>query len=446
MAWTFATDPAQFKKLRAATYPHCDKADVEQALLRNPGDREPGDTFPNPFTIDSLIGACIEKLSEENPYYGLSFLLQLIEQKWSLDPLRRDITYALPSLVRPPRGFDSQIAALENGLDILVKALPEHPEPGALGDETLFRRVCKNRSAIAAVASSLERLGTLKALHDALHMLQVLGGGWLSSAPARAPSSGEAASIQALLQGVTAAAADTVGLPPDMPGSFERCRNGAAEAGRRLGTGDADEAAFACASLRALLIREPPLIDAAMLALSRDLPWRGFCALFPTDPTSPALVAARDGAIDLGDTLRRRLMEHALWQASDLRIYTIEELLSRPSATLLDDLQPVLLPLLTDLRTLLDPSDAARTVSPMSNAILLYLKRTDGPGGGRTPSAPDDSGNLRDAFDHVRRSARSAFLDVDQTLRADLARLLTLKNPLEVLLARVPNHCEYFLL
>lgn len=445
MAWTLAADPIQLEKLRAATYQFCDAADVELALRRYPGNRGRGDTFPDRFTLDSLTQSCIDVLSRENPYYALSFVLRLIEQKWSSAPLRRSITYALPALVRPPRGFDPQIAAVEKGLGVLAEALPENPGRGSLGDETLFRGICENRGDIEAVASSLERLGALKALHDALHMLQVLGSGWLSPVAAR-PLAGEAASIQALLQGVTAAAAaDTFGLPPDMTAAFERCRDGAADAARRLGTGDGDEAAFACASLRALLIREPPLIDEAMLALWRDLPWRSFCALFPTDPTSPALVEARDAAIDLGDTLRRRLMEHALWQASDLRVYAVEELLSRPAAPPLADLQPVLLPLLNDLRTLLDPSAVARAVTPMGDAILRHLARTD-PGVGRAPPTPDDAGDLRDAFDEVRRCARSAFLDVDQKLRADLTRLLTLKGPIELLLARVPPHCGFLLL
>lgn len=438
MSMTLELTADQIEILRKVIYPHCVEADVEAALSRYPGALGPADCFPKPFTLDTLTASCVTALSLEKDYFARSFILRLIEQKWDAEPVRRGAVEAVPMLVRPPRGFAAQIAALISALDLLTSRIPATPSIGGIGDVTVFRRFCDARDAVEAMIASLERFETLKAAHDGLHMLQVLGAGWLDAfAGQKADDASATALLSLLLRVKTVTAVDVADLPTAIIESFARCTAACDDAERRIRTEDSDEIAFACATLRAILIREPPLIDATMFAVSRDFPLRQLCSLFPSDPDP----TARDAAIDLADTLRRRLMEHALWQSTDLRIYALEQMLAQPSATLLDSLISTLPGVVRDLHILLDPVVAERDIPAMYYAMLRHIMAIDERAPAPVPPPTEKIEGIRTAFGNLRRCARSAFLDVDQTLRLDFTRLLALKMPLQTILDRVPAHC-----
>lgn len=428
----------QVDLLRTLTYPYCVETDVESALSRYPGALGKADCFPTPFTLDTLTKSCVDKLSLEKLYFSRSFILRLIEQTWSAEKMRRGVVAAVPALVRPPRGFDGQIAALVAALAALIETMPANPWTGNVGDAAVFRRFGENRTEIAAVAEALGHLEALKSVHDALHLLQVLGAAWLDPPAEGRAAPADAAPLLALLLRVEAAAVDRAMILPDaLSASCTRCLETSSDARRRIGTNDPDETAFALAAVRAMLIRELPLIDAAMFAISRDLPLRHFCGVFGDSP-------ARDAAVDLGDTLRRRLMEHALWQATDLRLYAIEQILMQPTPAS-GKLMALLPWTVSDLRLLLDPATRDRVVPVMQDAVVRFYGM-GGPGpapaGGRLTGSLDD---VRAAFAALRSAARSAFLEVDQALKQDFASLLALKSPLETILARVPPTWEMML-
>ena len=450
----FKLTPTQIEDLRKVVYPFCADTDVEQALNRYPGKLGRNDCFPNSYNLNTLTQACLTQVVLENGDYGQSFMLRLIEQKWPAEDLRRGVVGTLPALVRPPRGFDAQIAALTAALDALTQHLPAEPQPGNIGDAVVFKRFCAYRPDIDAMVASLTRYATLKDAHDALHKLQVLGAGWLDAfSPAGGASPAAAADAQSvgplltfLARIAQATSVDTGGLSVGATTSFANCSMTAQDASRRLQTGNPDEIAFACATLRALLIRELPAIDGELFAVSREFPLRALCALFVSDPPDATLQAALLAAVDLADMLRRRLMEHGLWQAADLSIYALEHLLAQPSPVLVSSMQKLVPWLLRNLRVLLDSRADGDVVSAMEDAVLRYAMATEP---ARPSAIAADSAaalaTVKTTFMELRRYARSSFLDVDQAMLADFSRLLKLQASLRAVLDRVPPHCDYLI-
>lgn len=444
MAMTLALTPEQAEILRKIVV----KAkytvlDVETALTRCPGAPD-WDTIaplePDKSSMEDLTGGLLEKIGTVSPYHPFSFLLRLIEQKWALEEVRRGVAADMPSLVRPPRGIAGQVTALTVALTAMLDKLPATLTPGTIVEDPVFRRLCDVRPAIEAMVKSLSHFEAMKEAHDSLHMLQVMGAEWLDTVDEKDDDAAAPAitvPLLAPLSRITAVMTASIAkLPADLAKSCERCRDASTDADKRIRTGNPDEAAFACGALRAMLIREAPELDTAMFLVSRDFPLREFCNLFG-DPLT------REVAFDLGDTLRRRLMEHALWQATDLRLYAIEQTLAHPTDTLTADLMRLFPWTRSSLSTLLDPETAQRVVPQMNDVVVRYVLAADGqaPAG----AAPATVKDICKAFSNLRGAARSAFLDVDQALKQDFARLATLQNLLNSLLIRVPRSCSLFL-
>lgn len=410
-------------------------ADLVWALSRYPGTRNQASVPWDSYSTYDRIRNCLVAIGEDNEDLPTSFMLRLIEVCWTTDAVRRDIIEAVPQLVRPPRGLQVQIATVAAALDDLIASLPDPPDARAAN----YRPICKARTEIEAAAAALTQFLAVKDLHDALHILQIMGAAQLDTIVGSIDQSA-AIPLQSLLMRIVAVATQQqASLPPSCLDPCQRCIEACTDALQRVGLPDADEVAFAYASLRAMLVRELPLIDAALFAVSRDFPLRQFQDMFRPDKL-------REAAIELGDTLRRRIMEHTLWQATDIRLYAIEQALANSSPTLLTQLvkgsaAPLLLTVF-DLRKLLDRETALRVVAPFNDVFLRYTATT-GPSPAANPALRASLSDLQAAFATMRDAARSAFLEADRALKQDLAELMALRSRLDAVLVRVPYDCEY---
>ena len=409
------------------------EADLEWALSRYPGTRNRASIKWDNNSMSERLQNCLDTISKDADYLAPSFMLRLIEACWTSDVVRRNITIAVPQLMRPPPELQTQIATVGAALDELVSSLPYPPDPNAAN----FHPICEVRAEIEAAAAALTQFQAVKDLHDALHILQVMGAAQLDTIAGRIDQAAAIPLQGLLMRVVTVATGTQPNVPPDCLDACIRCIDICTDALQRISLPDADEAAFAHASLRAMLVRELPLIDAALFGVSRDFPLRQFHVIFGLTP-------AHEAAIDLGDSLRRRLMEHTLWQATDLRLYAIEQVLAQPTPTMLTQLvkgnaAPLFLTVF-DLRKLFDPTTAVRVVAPLNDVLLRYIAAT-GPLPPTDPALCASLSDLQATFANMRDAARSAFLDADRALKQDLAELLALRSRLDAILARVPDQC-----
>ncbi len=435
MAMTLSLTREESDVLRSLAAESCNAEDMKKALGRCPGAPLWDRVVPNIYDMDTLTDKLLQSVGLVSPYLPSSFLLRLMEQAWALDKVRRVVSRKLPSLVRPPRGVIARVETLTSALAEMPRQLP--PLAGGSSDDGLFERLCRARKDIHQIVESLALFAALKEIHDALHTLQVLGGDWLNllARPDKPPDS--VGVLLALLARVTAVTmSPAVRLPVDVIESCIRCREASADADQRIRSGNADDMAFACATLRAILIREPRVVDAAMFAVSREFPLAQFCALFED-------TKVHEAAFDLGDTLRRRLMEHTLWQATDQNLYQIEQILAAPSQNWMGELTACLPWTNLYLNALFDEPTRDRVIGPMKNVLERFVLGAEGsvPDGIAKPTVAD----ICAVFADLRNAARSAFLDVDRTLRDDFSLLLKLKEPFTIILSRVPENCELFL-
>jgi hypothetical protein len=436
MAMTLSLTPQESDVLRRLAAESCNAEDVKKALGRCPGAPLWDRVVPNVYDMDSLTDKLLQSVGLVSPHLPSSFLLRLMEQAWAVDKVRRVVSRKLPFLVRPPRGVAERVDPLTAALAAMPSQLPNLA--GGFEANDLFERLCRGRKDIEQIVNSLTLFAALKEIHDALHTLQVLGGDWLNllGRPGKEPES--VGVLLALLARVTVATTELEArLPVDVVESCTRCREASADADRRIRNGNPDDMAFACASLRAILIREPPVIDAAMFAVSRDFPLAQFCALFED-------TGAHEAAFDLGDTLRRRLMQHTLWQATDQSLYQIEQILVAPNDNWMGELHTCLPWTNLYLNALFDEPTRDRVVGPMRYVLERFVLGDGGsvPNGIAKPTVAD----ICAVFADLRNAARSAFLDVDRTLREDFSLLLRLKEPFTTILSRVPVNCEFLLL
>jgi hypothetical protein len=434
MEMTLILSTAESEALRKIAADSCTPKDCEDAFVRVPGAPSWNRSVPNSYDMDSLTQRLLEKVGVERSYLSSSLLLRFMEQVWGQDRVRRGVIDKLPSLVRPPRTVAGQVDTLTAALTAMIANLPAVAAGEPAND--VFRRLCEARKDIQRIVDSLKLFAALKGIHDSMHTLQVLGAEWLDTLAMRPQQLDQAGTLLTLLSRVITATTQTMQeLPVDIVESAQRCRTISVDADRRVRSGNPDEIAFACAALRGMLMHEPPLIDAAMFAVSRELPLVQFCTLFADNE--------RETALDLGDTLRRRLMEHALWQAADQNLYQIEQILAHPPENLIGELVDRLPWTHLYLRALFDPATSQRAIGSMNDVVSRYVLSGNGqqpPAGMVAPTIVD----IRIAFDGLRAAARSAFLDVDQALKDDFSRLLKLQEPLTTILVRVPFGCEAF--
>lgn len=411
----------------------CTPDEVLEALASYPGSFGADEYLSPAAPVRLQITGCADSIAKERAYLAPSFVLRLVVLGWTREAMQNGIVEHVPSLLQPPRSLDRPIAVVAAALQALVDQLPPVPNQTNLGNAAIYHTVCTLRDEVANAASAVRRFGMLKDVHDALHLLQVLGTTWLDPIPP--PTTAVAAPLPRLLESVRLATQDApADLPPDLAACCARCLDTVLDASRRIGTGDEDERDYAYAALRTMLMQELPRIDAAMFAVSRAFPLRRFRLLFP-DP------ADQEAAVDLVDTIRRRLMEHGLWQITDQRLYVIEQTLVNPTPLLIIQLSRGPWPAaLYSLRLLIGRETTLRVQAPLQDALLRYMLSTD-PNQARDSPIAGSEAELRTSFAALRDAARSAFLATDQALKRDFEALQRLLAPLQALLDRVPAWC-----
>lgn len=427
--------------LKKAIVAHCQPPDLRAALERYPGLLGEGDALVPGETLRNMLAACVDSIKTESEAHVGSFLLRVIEHRWKVEALRREALVAVPILVRAPRDVAAQTALVAEALKQLAAALPEDPGPGRVGDPLIFSALCEIRVPLIELIGCLEAFAALKGLHDALHNLQVLGAGWLDVLVADDPSRLLAADILGLLQRALVEI-DRIGdgLPDDGEACRERCQRALLQAKETLVPGGPDKEADARGRLRALLAAEMPLIDEILFGKSRDLPLKAFTRALTRMSQGQNLDQARDAAIDLADTLRRRLMEHAVWQSADLRLYQLEDCLTDPVRDWFEAVVPIVTALRTSLRAVAaSPDDVQSLTGPMTDALTLYERAL-------RPNAPKDASEATfsrvvHAFTMLRADVRGSFYEIDRLMKADFERCLLIKEQLQTILTRVPMHC-----
>lgn len=437
----FTLEPAQMEQLRKQVSSCCDESDVKAVIDLYPGALTQSDVWVSGKPLDEQLNGCLEKIGLENKDFAASFLLRLIERKWSEETLRRSVMDKAPSVFHPPRGFDDDIEALMTALTAMLDRLAPQPRFGDLGDDNVFRQFCKARDALEGASKALNQLAALKNVHDALHMMQVAGAPVLDLLKVGADAPAEIMPpLCARVRHAISKASDAE-LSEAQAEQFANLQAALDDAEHWLSRPDANERAFGLAKSRALLLRELKSIDEAMFGVSRDFDVRLFCSTFNMTPATPEIQAALIAAVDLADTLRRRLMEHSYWQQIDLRLTALEQTLAQPLGAPLDELKALGF-LKAELRGLSNDPLIDDAASQLNMAVLRHLGATAPDVRTDVQRRQETYAGMRAAFCKLRNAARAAFLKVDQSLKYDFAQLLALRAPLEDVLQRVPPACN----
>lgn len=420
--------------------------DIGYGLLRYPGQLMPGEVLPENSTAAAALEACMDQITLENEDFSRSFLLRTLESRWSVERLRTEIIDKSPTLVRPQAGFTAAVQTIREAIEALLARLSDDPQPGDLGDVRIYTLICRNRDRILNLSRELLALEAEKSLHDALQQLQIQASQWLDLAPPQdggepgSPEEPEEPGHPATFAGLAFGAKHAIeAILADLPvaenARAQTCIAALDEAIKRIQSGDVDEIEFAGASLRAMLFRELPAISDAMFRISSDLPLREFRAVFAGQDV--AIVAV----VELCDRLRRRIMAHSLWQSCDLKVYAIELLFANPTARLFADLRSHLSILRVNLGALMAiPLQQPGPTAALDKELRLYDQ-----------SLPDDAepetldsvpASWLKALAMLRDSVRSRFLDENQRLNADIGEIVSLREPLRLMLRRVSPFCE----
>lgn len=438
MPMTLTLEQDQVETLRVIASGSCTFSNLETAFRRYPGLKTPDECYSDNDPLFTATFKSLEIIGKEQEYFALSFLLRLIEEIWSVEDARRAIAddKAGALLLSAPAGIDGQFQVLKAALGIILASTVPEPQLDAFGDPETFRRLCERRDDLGRVVTALERFEALKSVHDALHMVQVLGSPWLDPI-GPGPATEATEPVLALLARVIEIAKAREALLNDVgAAACQRCILACQEAMMRIGTGAEDEVAFAATGLRALLMRELPALDAELFEVSRSFPLRSFHQIF-TDPSH------RDAAIDLADTLGRRVMSHALWQATDQRIGQLEQALVDAGDRLMTQLIGLVPWMLRILPVLLGEETTRRVIPRFRTAYFNYGLASD-PKSAKHALLPEAQAELRAAFAAMRDAARSSFLAADHALLRDFARLVDLNDDFRKILERVPPFCAAF--
>ena len=378
MGMTLELTSEEIEALCDAALPFCVEDDLVAALSRYPGTLGPEVCFERPNSLSTLTQVCLKHLELEKSYFRTSFMLRLVEHKWDQEKVRRGAVAKVPRLVRAPRGFEVHVKALSDALNSLLGQIPQAPE--TIGNETVFRRFCAARGAIESMDTSLTQLEALKAAHDGLQMLQVLGAPAVSPSHPRTDTDASTGPALPLLRRARRIAANlcaAIEFPERIQDVFRQILDPLDDVERKLQSGDPAQIAFATVMLRVIAIRGLSALDIEMFAVWRELNVRVLCSLFQLETTNVDVERAPDGINDLADTTRRRLMEHSFWQAFDVSFFSLQEACSQGSTKLAKTLRDSVPVMTKDLRVLLDSTVAERVNSRLNQAALQYVLDSD---------------------------------------------------------------------
>jgi hypothetical protein len=187
-----------------------------------------------------------------------------------------------------------------------------------------------------------------------------------------------------------------------------------------------------------------------MFVLSRDLPVKRLRELLESasDPTTPLgrqVTPAAKALVRLSETMRAHILEHALWQVTELHIRTVSQLLAHPGPGFLDDLYPHWTAVRQNLQALVDVSTSGGLpIEAALNAAMSLYEMALPTSGMEMPSGSSPEKRFAEmvaAFNEFRLKARLHFLAVDQALKSVFSSLLPLRTSLAGLRSRVPNNC-----
>jgi hypothetical protein len=396
-----------------------------------------------------VTSACLKEVDKEGTL--IPFLSRVVEHKWEKEAFRWAIFDQVRTLVRPAADTAPHIATIIAALQALTPDVAVNPADGQCRTGTTCKFVREHRPEIDAIVRSLDQFEAVKILHDSLHVLQVKGTAWLDQGDADVEPDFPLPLLQAIVEAVrNAAIAVKQRVPPAVAASCQRCSDTAADATVRLASNDPDQHDFALAQLRALVVSEPPHFDTCMFDLSRDLPIKQLRGLLESAsdlaaPLGGQTAAAAEALDRLSETMRAQILEHALWQATELHIRAVSQLLAHPGPGFLDDLYPHWNAVRQNLQTLVDrPTGGAAPIEAALNAAISLYEMALPTQAMPAPSGPSSEKRLAEmvaAFNGFRSTARLHFLAVDQALKTVFSSLLPLRASLDGLRARVPKFC-----
>src|SRR5262249_4208339 len=140
---------------------------------------------------------------------------------------------------------------------------------------------------------------------------------------------------------------------------------------------------------------------------------------------------AADALRNLSEALRARILEHALWQATEVHIRALARIVANPTARFLVDLATEWSAIKLNLRLLIDPSPDGQSLDLALNGALVLSERSLRTRGKPAPPGPSPAERLAGivaAFDEFRLKARLLFLAVDQALKSEFSSLLPLRD------------------
>lgn len=439
----------QFDELCRVMGDHFKREDFERVLERYPGNEGPGTVLPDRGAPLEFATSCMKAVKLEGTM--LPFLSRVVEQKWKDGKFRTLIVSKVRALVRASVAVEPDAKTIAGALTALTTALAASPSPQCPG-RTTCDFVRQSRDPIGTVIASLDQFDALKALHDSLHVLQVNGADWLDedqTDDTRDLPRENFVEMVGRLHAVAAAVEERLPVAVEARESCRRCRDVAADAAQKLVSSTEHEPEYALAELRALAMREPEIIDDAMFVLSRDLPLRALAELIGSGTRVPGapgqqMKQAEAALLRLSEALRARILEHALWQATELHVRATARILADPTGKFLTELYAEWNATRQNLRTLLDtPPDASIDV-PVRAAIVFYersLPTRDKP----APPGPSTAQRLAEliaAFEEFQRKARLLFLAVDQALKSEFSSLLPLRASLQALNDQITQFCD----
>ncbi|MBV8186557.1 MAG: hypothetical protein JO339_04900, partial [Alphaproteobacteria bacterium] len=426
--------PEQFTRLEQAIARVFEVADFGTVLERYPGRGEPS-TFlpanPNGSRLD-VASYCLKEVDKEGTL--LPFLSRVVEHKWGQETFRWAILGQVRSLARPANDIAPETAPIIAAL----KGLADFPFNASSGT-CVVAKVCQLwqgkalfdgkpadtaflKDRIGEIIQSLDQFEAIKIVHDSLHVLQVKGAEWLDPGEMNVDATLPLSLLTATVDSVRQAAIEQKPrVPLAIADVCQRCTDTAVDANKRLTSSDADNRDFGLAQLRALLVAEPPHLDQAMFELSRDLPIKQLRALLEAAADCNAQVSeparsAIDALDRLSDSMRAHILEHALWQATEVHIRAAAQFLSHPGPRFLADFSPEWTAVRRNLLTLVDsPTDGTPAIDAGVNAALVLYERALPTPSVAAPPGPSTEECLRllvVAFVEFRQKARLDFLAV----------------------------------
>jgi hypothetical protein len=444
-------DAATVEAIVAAIRPFDAEDCIRAAFARYPGPSEAWDHISPSLPPAKNVRNCIIEVNKE--VMLRPFLSRMIEDQWANGVFREALLNRIPDLVLAPVGLQAALAGVAKGVARLLGLIAVDPKVGCVGgpgnpkDERAFAMVSEKRAAFVRLRESLGQLQALKELHDALHVLAIRGADWLD--PALDDDEDDLALPLAALAAKVAEAGAIIGATrPGLKAEHAALGQRAAEAlaaafGELTG---ADESAQAAGvqRLRQTLMFLPKDIDAAMFGLSRDLPVRAICLAFadlhdPDRPDYAEFDQAQRAMANLGEALRGRVLEHAMWQATDVNIHAIETILGAHDASFLRLFNERWQEIRRSIRYLSDAAfqDGGAPDLFVRMALDAYDNALQPRAGGPAVLSLDEAfGEIVKTFSAFKSYPRERFLAVDTALKTELALIGALKADLDELIDR----------